>query len=133
VIKKCLYQCLVTGRVRRADDVFVCEFHSTFLKASMSLAPQDRALTTQLLQDLVLGRKHFTEEGALRQTPPKPAPERIIREDDGSVRLNGTMVRWFTPEQMLERLNGGRADRTAYTPPPDVDADYAEQGNDDAD
>jgi hypothetical protein len=40
------------------------------------------------------------------------------------------MVRWFTQEQMLERLNGVRSDSTTYTPPADVDADYAEQERD---
>jgi hypothetical protein len=122
--KKCLFQCDVTGKVSRPDDVFVCEFHSTFLKVSAALTPADRALATQLVQDLVTGRKHFTEKGALRQTPPTPVPQRIIREDDGSIRPDGLMVRWFTQEQMIKRLNGVRAPRATYTP-------AAEQGNDD--
>jgi hypothetical protein len=120
MIKKCLFQCNASGEVR-ADDRFVCEYHASFLRASLTLTTQDRALCKELLAELIVGRKTLAEDGTLRQVPPKPVPEHIIREDDGSVRVNG-YLRWWTDEQLHAHLNG----QIRVAP---VDPDDAPQGS----
>ena len=136
--KKCLYQCLEMGEVLRADDPFICPLHSDYLRVSLSLSQHDRALTKALLEDVLLGRKVLGEDGLLRNVPPKPVPEHIIREDDGSIRQNGTIVRWFTREQMLDQLGieevqappgkaAGKDWATAYAPPPDEEPTNTER------
>jgi hypothetical protein len=85
--KKCIYSCLTTGTVERPDDTFVCEYHGDLLRVSMTLATHERVLTTQLLQDLLLGRRSLTAEGTLRQMPPPPLkPQPIAYDDDGTPR-----------------------------------------------
>jgi hypothetical protein len=109
MIKKCLYSCSETGPVTSADEAFVCEFHADYLRISASLQPYELTLTRNLVHDLAGGKREFTKEGTLRQAPPKPVTPRIIYEDDGSIRENGLMMRFYTQEQMLAKLNGEMA------------------------
>jgi hypothetical protein len=115
MIKKCLYRCDETGPVASADESFICELHMSYLRISASLQPHELTLTRNLVHDLAEGKREFTGQG-VRQVPPKPVAPPIIREDNGDIRVGGTMMRWFTPEQTLEKLNG----RSGMTPEPEL-------------
>jgi hypothetical protein len=109
---------------------WVCPYHGAMVGATLGLTPQEEQQRQTLVAQIRAGKMLEAEGGWYEQVPPKPAPEHIIREDDGSIRKDGTMVRWFTQEQMLEWLNDKpRAARgAAYTPPPDgPDAEEANE------
>jgi hypothetical protein len=75
----------------------------SYLKMSASMAPHLLTLTQTLVHELAGGKRELTEQG-IRQVPLKPLPPRIIKEDDGTIRENGWMMRYYTEEQLNAKL-----------------------------
>jgi hypothetical protein len=71
--------------------------------ATLALSAHEEQQRQSLVAQLRVGRMTKGEDGWYAQVPPKPIPERIIREDDGSIRANGTMMRWWSQEEMIAR------------------------------
>jgi hypothetical protein len=111
---------------------WTCPYHDVMTEATLGLSDHEEKQRRELVSQIRIGRMVKGEQGFYTQVPPAPVPQRIIREDDGSIRQNGTMMRWFTQEQMIAALNGEPAPATAgYTvnisdPPPGVEPDADE-------
>jgi hypothetical protein len=125
---------------RLSGRPWTCAFHDAMVGATLGLSEHEEKQRQSLVTQLRIGRMTKAGGGWYSQVKPKPVPDRIIREDDGSIRQNGTMMRWFTQEQML-RLNGepapsgdykvgptaeGRTSVFVKDPPPNVEPDADE-------
>jgi hypothetical protein len=83
---------------------WVCPYHDAMVGATSGLTAHEEQQRQSLVSQIRIGRMTQGEGGWYLQTPPKPVPERIIREDDGSIRANGSMVRWWSQEEMIAAL-----------------------------
>jgi hypothetical protein len=88
---------------------WTCAYHHTMVGATLALTDHEERQRQSLVSQIRTAKMIEGEDGWYAQTPPAPVPERIIHEDDGSVRVGGTMMRWFTQEQMLAALSGDSA------------------------
>jgi hypothetical protein len=98
---------------RLSGRPWTCAFHDAMVGATLGLSEHEEKQRQSLVTQLRIGRMTKAGGGWYAQVPPKPVPQRIIREDDGSVRTS--MVVWFTPEQAIAKMNG-ETQSTAYRP-----------------
>jgi hypothetical protein len=92
---------------------WTCAFHEVSLDTALTLTYEQEQQQRTMVAQIRAGKMVKDERGYWSQVPPKPVPQRIIREDDGSVRTS--MVVWFTPEQAIAKMNG-ETQSTAYRP-----------------
>jgi hypothetical protein len=100
---------------------WTCPYHDAMTAANLALTIHEERQRQALIGQVRSGKMIKRADGWYEQTPQKPVPERITHEDDGSARANGTMMRWWSQEQMIDHLNGeSQASKAAvYTPPAD--------------
>lgn len=81
-----------------------CPYHETMLIATLRLTDDEEKQRVAMVANLRAGRMLKRTAGWYEQAAPKPLPKRIIREDNGDIRQDGLMMRWWSQEEMIAAL-----------------------------
>jgi hypothetical protein len=117
---------------RLSGRPWLCPYHEAMTSATLSLTDHEEKQRQMLVAQLRIGRMTKRENGWYEQAPPAPVPKRIIREDNGDIRPDGLMMRWWTQEEMIAALTpDAPPEASGYTvtikdPPPGVAPDTDE-------
>lgn len=111
---------------------WTCAFHDAMVGATLGLTEHEEKQRQMLVSQIRVGRMTKRENGWYEQAAPKPVPKRIIREDNGDVRPDGLMMRWWSQEEMIAALTPDPSptndDYKVFVkdPPPDVEPESDE-------
>jgi hypothetical protein len=126
---------------RLSGRPWTCAFHDAMVGATLGLTEHEEKQRQSLVTQLRIGRMTKAGGGWYAQVKPKPIPQRIIREDNGDIRPDGLMMRWWTQEQVIAALTPettatddykvgptaeGRTSVFVKDPPPGVEPDADE-------
>jgi hypothetical protein len=111
---------------------WTCPYHETMTDATLQLSDHEERQRRELVAQIRIGRMLKRTAGWYEQAPPAPVAKRDIREDDGSIRPDGMMMRWWSQAEIIAALNPDAPPEAAgYTvavadPPPGVEPDTDE-------